>query len=251
MTTTGTEPSEGTGNGRRAVAKGVVLTLTGATAVTGGGLLALGSAMTASAQTEGATTDLVVDPGSIVIIGQDAEVANLGLGLANSGLNLAVGNSSENGAAVDQATGWHPVRELEISSVSGGGGGVLQLTGTASNTSSGTASITTGAATATGNSAATTIGQSGASAAAAGSGIAIVEQHAEVENAGVGIANSGLNLAIGNASSNGAGVSQVALGGGTTSATATASNTSGGTASITSGAASATGNSSSVSITQG
>ena len=230
----------------RSITKGVALSLSGMTALTGGGLLALGSA--ASAQTQ----DALVSPShGIALVDQDALVLNAGLGLANSGLNGAVGNGSSNNAATDQTSG-NGDTVYRLMSVGASPVVASQLTATASNTSDGTAAITTGAASATGNSATTSVSQSGAAAAAATTGIAIVHQDAAVANIGIGIANSGLNEAVGNASQNNAYVNQSTSGPGVAvSETATASNTSDGTARITTGAASATGNSSTTSITQG
>ena len=240
------DPIEGTSSGRRAVTRGVVLTLTGATAVTGGGLLSLGTALTAAAQE--------IDPGSVIVSDQDVDVTNFGLAGANSGLNAAIGNGSENGAIVEQIAGGHhlpPVYEAALLSESnGGGGGIVNLTGAASNGSDGSATISTGAASAVGNTGSTTISQT-APAPAPAPGVTVIEQDADVENIGIAGSNSGLNLAIGNASSNGAAVSQVTGHGAITNATGSATNGSNGSASITTGAASATGNSTTVSITQG
>ncbi len=240
--------------GRRAVTKGVVVTLTGATALTGGGLLALGSAMTAGAQTNGGGSH------GILQSDQGAHVDNAGLALANSGVNLAAGNASGNSAATQQGAGGAiPIVStfLEGPGGPGGPGGMggaqaTQLTATASNTSGGTAAITTGAAKATGNESSTTVEQTVPAGAVATAGIAQVDQHASVSNEGLAIANSGLNLAVGNASTNSVATSQTVVGPSkATNETATASNTSSGSATITSGAATATGNSSSTSITQG
>jgi hypothetical protein len=232
--------------GREALRKGVVVTLTGATVVTGGGLLALGSAITAGAQSAPVAH---AGPG-IEQVEQDADVLNGGLALANSGVNGAVGNNSVNVVGTDQVP-VDGINMLSAASNGGGGGGVAQLTGTATNSSDGTASVSTGAATATGNSAETSVSQSAVAAVAGTPGIAIVEQGADVANIGIGIANSGLNGAVGNNSGNSAGVVQTAGGGGTKSVTGTATNSSDGTASVTTGAATATGNRSTVSITQG
>ena len=244
MDTPITPPSADTRH--RSISKGVALSVSGMTALTGGGLLALGSAASAQAQ-----DDLVSASHGIALVHQDAEVLNLGLGLANSGLNAAVGNASSNNVGTDQTSG-NGDSVNRLMSVQDSHVLATQQTATASNASDGTAAITTGAASATGNSATTSIGQSGAAAAATTTGIAIVHQDAEVANIGIGVANSGLNLAVGNASQNNAATSQSASGSAVAvSQTATASNASDGTARITTGAASATGNDSTTSITQG
>jgi hypothetical protein len=244
------------GDRRGTLSKGVVLTVSGATALTGGGLLALGMAATAGAQTPGDP----VDPGGISLVHQWAGVDNLGAGIANSGINLGVGNASTNRVGVEQVAGFgglgpvvadgQAAAAADLVGPGPGGSGPVQANGTASNNSGGGATITTGAASATGNQSQTTVGQT----APAGdpNGINVSHQAAEVGNAGLGLANSGVNAAVGNASSNGAGVVQVVPHpGSATSLTGNASNTSGGTASITTGAASATGNNSSTTITQG
>jgi hypothetical protein len=162
---------------------------------------------------------------------QEAEVVNAGVGVANSGLNAAVGNSSDNDADVDQDAD----------------GALAFNSANTSNKSDGSASIRTGAATATGNDSRTSIAQS--ADGGDGPGVSIVVQDSDVLNAGLGIANSGLNFARGNNSENEAEVEQEAEGL-LAANTATTTNSSNGSASITTGAATGTGNRSSTGITQ-
>ena len=72
---------------------------------------------------------------------------NAGLGIANSGLNFARGNNSDNEAEVEQEAD----------------GLLAANTATTTNSSNGSASITTGAATGTGNQSSTGITQEVAS----------------------------------------------------------------------------------------
>jgi len=143
-----------------------------------------------------------------VLADQEAGVANIGVGLANSGLNAAIGNASQNGSA-----------SLQVANVSESGNGnfnaddvVASNSSEGGNTSDGTANILTGSATAIGNDAgATTVVNQASNNNIAGSGFALVDQNAAVANLGLGVANSGLNLAAGNVSQNGVLNIQVAL----------------------------------------
>jgi hypothetical protein len=205
-----------------------------------------------------------VDGLGLVLNTQVAGVANIGLGVANSGINVAVGNTSQSDATATQ--------DAEVGSGNSGPTNILtgiltaSNSGTASNASDGTANIATGAASATGNKSATRINQA-ESASVDGLGAVINTQAAGVANVGLGVANSGVNLAIGNDSNNGATLDQDALVGsnnanpglGTTqiisgSITAgnsgEAENVSDGTADIATGSAQATGNSSATVIEQ-
>jgi hypothetical protein len=198
----------------------------------------------------------------VVVNTQVAGVANVGVAAANSGLNAAVGNTSDNDAEID---------DQDIEAVTDNGpnldfnAGILTAAnnGTASNASDGTASITTGAAKATGNSSATSIDQA-ADGNVDGLGVVLNTQVAGVLNAGVGIANSGGNLAIANASDNEADLDQEidliedngpnldvnVFGAATAANSGTAENVSDGTATIRTGAADATGNASSTQLSQ-
>ncbi|HEV7888719.1 MAG TPA: hypothetical protein VGO92_14270, partial [Acidimicrobiales bacterium] len=77
------------------------------------------------------------------ITSQDANVTNAGVGVANSGGNVAVGNASDNTSGC----------------VQGAVGVIANNSCAASNTSDGTASITTGDATAVGNQSSTAVSQ--------------------------------------------------------------------------------------------
>ena len=162
---------------------------------------------------------------------QDAEVTNAGAGVANSGGNVAVGNASQNAAGCAQ----------------GAVGVVASNSCDASNSSDGTASIETGDATGVGNQSATEVEQS--KQGSSDPGLVVTVQDSDVTNAGVGIGNSGLNGAVGNASQNAALCAQGALGV-VAANSCDASNSSDGTASIETGDATGIGNQSATSIGQ-
>jgi hypothetical protein len=181
---------------------------------------------------------------------QTALVGNVGIGQSSSGGNTATGNSSENGAFVEQdaiLTEEDPGVDL----------GVVSQHGRASATSGGTAAIETGNASAVGNDSETDIGQTEDP-----SGLVINTQVAAVVNAGVANATTGGNTAIGNEALTSANLTQeVEVGqdnGSTTviagpiieSNTGEASSTSDGLATIKTGAAAATGNESGTSLRQ-
>ena len=153
---------------------------------------------------------------------QSAGVTNAGSASANSGGNTAIGNGSQNTATVNQDVG-------------GGLIGVGVTLGGPVNNSTGNATINSGAANAAGNSSDTTIGQSiegsgpgfggpggpgslvrpgvGAVAGIGGAGVGPAPcnvgrfgsfQNVNVRNEGQAEANTGNNVAIGNASTNNA-----------------------------------------------
>jgi len=133
------------------------------------------------------------------LVDQTATVVNVGLAAANSGINLAVGNVSQNTSASRQ--------NARVSEANGGDLNaddvVVSNTSDGGSTSDGHASIRTGSATATGNdSASTTVVNQAANTNIGGNGFALVDQAATVANIGIGIANSGINLAVGNVSQN-------------------------------------------------
>jgi hypothetical protein len=164
-------------------------------------------------------------PFGLDVVVQPATVVNLGVGIANSGLNFAEGNDSFNLAFNFQdATG------LLASNIAGGG-----------NASDGHASIITGPATAIGNDAITTVDQ-GADTGTNGLGLDIVYQPAFVLNAGFALANSGFNGATGN-DSFGLAINVQNTAGIIASNVANAvGNASNGSAGVASGAATAAGN---------
>jgi hypothetical protein len=133
------------------------------------------------------------DGTGLAVIGQGAGVANLGIGVANTGGNLALGNISDNLAV----------------NLQGAFGLLANNSGDASNNSDGSASIITGNATGIGNKSDTEINQG---ASPDPGGLAIVGQAAPVVNAGIGLANSGLNFGLGNGSLNDAILAQVSFG---------------------------------------
>jgi hypothetical protein len=181
-----------------------------AAAFTVGGGVALSFAMAGSAHADEITV-------------QDSNVTNAGASFANSGGNVAVGNASTNVAACAQ----------------GALGLVASNSCQSGNTSNGTANITTGAATATGNQSETTTAQ--ANDAGDDPGLVVGVQDSDVTNVGVSAANTGGNVAVGNASTNVA-VNAQGAAGLVASNHGSASNASNGTADITTGAATATGN---------
>jgi hypothetical protein len=167
------------------------------------------------------------DTASADVVVQDSDVTNAGLGVANSGGNVAVGNASQNNAATGQAAL---------------GGGLASNVATTSNESNGTAVIETGDADATGNSSTTEVQQKAATDD--DPGLDVIVQDNDVTNAGVGIANTGGNIGIGNVSQNNALTGQLAVGF-LASNVADTSNSSDGTVGIKTGDASAVGNHSS------
>ena len=148
---------------------------------------------------------------------QSAGVTNAGSAGANSGGNTAIGNSSQNTATVNQ-------------DASGGLLGVAVNLGGPTNNSSGEATVNTGAANAAGNSSDTSVGQAaihggsvggfGGPGALSGPGAGVLAGHGgpapcaagrfgsfqnvNVRNEGQAEANTGDNVAIGNASTNNA-----------------------------------------------
>jgi hypothetical protein len=165
------------------------------------------------------------------VVVQDADVTNAGVGVANSGGNVAVGNASTNVAGTGQVAV----------------GGIASNAASTSNESNGTATIETGDATGIGNQSETEITQQ--ADADGGPGVVVAVQDSDVTNAGLGVANSGGNVGIGNASTNIAGTGQVAVGG-IASNVADTSNTSDGTVGITTGDATGTGNQSKTKVAQ-
>jgi LPXTG-motif cell wall-anchored protein len=184
-----------------------------------------------------------------VLVDQAAVVLNLGVGIANSGLNTAVGNASQNG-----------VLGLGLALVLEAGDGnfnaedvVAANTTTAANNSNGSASVDTGDTEAIGNQSTTTVNQV-ADTNITGAGFDLVDSTVLVVNAGLGVANSGLNQAVGNASQNAVLGASVPLiletgdgdlniaGDAVVANTQTLANNSNGSASITTGEACAYGN---------
>ena len=187
----------------------------------------------------------------VVINAQAATVDNIGDATANSGFNFALGNRSQNDAALNST----------ITAVPDGlRAGILavSISAAATNSSDGTATIVTGAASAAGNTSDTVLSQ-GAAGNVDGLGLVTNVQNGGVRNDGTAIANSGVNAAIGNTSDNETDLGQGLLVGDvlpnpandvtaaqvTLSSAGEASNASDGTAAITTGRAHASGNRSS------
>lgn len=198
---------------------------------------------------------------------QSAGVTNAGSASANSGGNTAVGNASQNTATVTQ-------------NASGGLLGVAVNLGGPTNNSTGEATVNSGAANAVGNNSATNVGQSslqggggggiagrpvpgvGAVSGIGGSGIGAAPcaagrfgsiQEVEVRNQGQAEANTGNNVAIGNASTNNASVDSGGATGGLLGAGISIGgpvNNSSGVAVINTGPANAVGNNSTTQISQ-
>jgi hypothetical protein len=226
----------------------------GSSSITTGDATANGNVSSTDIHQE-ANVDAYGGLGSIVIVTQDVEVNNVGVGVANTGLNEATGNRTigDSTATVPQEANSLPA------------GGIAANNGSASNSTNGSADIDTGDAAASGNVSATNVSQV-ANVNAGGSlgGLVVVRQSADVNNVGVGISNTGLNEATGNfrVGDATAVTSQEASAGsilgppgggsglGVASNDGTASNTSDGTARIGTGDAWSTGNHSETHITQ-
>jgi hypothetical protein len=169
-------------------------------------------------------------PGVVVAV-QDSDVTNAGVGVANSGLNVGVGNVSNNTAVTGQlAVGLLASNNAETS-----------------NKSDGHVGIKTGDAEATGNKSKTGILQE--MHADPNAGVAVVWQESDVDNVGIGVANSGLNVGVGNASTN-TGVTLQGAIGLLASNNASTKNESNGGVEIETGDAKATGNQSETDIEQ-
>jgi len=150
------------------------------------------------------TANTNIDGSGFSLNDQNALVLNLGVGVANTGLNAAIGNASDNESDVDQDA---EVSEDDAGDLEVDGDVAVVNTSESNVESDGSASITTGAAEATGNKSSTTVNQV-ADTNISGNGFVLNDQIATVLNIGIGVANSGLNLAIGNASDNDSDVDQ-------------------------------------------
>ncbi len=187
--------------------------------------------------------------GVVVLGDQNATIVNVGIAVANTGGNVAVGNASTNGAVSKQ---------FSNSTNTGGGDSVAANTGALSNNSDGSAGIITGDATAVGNVATNNVTQvTNINAPGAMGVIVLTDQNAAAANVGIGIANTGLNTAVGNLSPSTSRAIQGAVSGAgppaddnVASNDAIVSNDSNGSASINTGAANAAGNRSTTNLTQ-
>jgi hypothetical protein len=131
------------------------------------------------------------------LLDQRSTVLNEGEGVANSGRNTAIGNTSfnTNGNDQDNVISESGAGRLNLRDV------VQSNIASTNNTSNGGAVITTGNATAYGNATNTKIGVA-ADLALTTMGFAIVDQRSRVVNDGDAFANTGGNLAVGNDSLN-------------------------------------------------
>ena len=198
--------------------------------------------------------------GGVLVLSQDALVVNAGLGVSNTGLNVAVGNAA---GALAPGNGNNAGVLQNAENTSGGLGGATN-SGSASNDSNGKATISTGNASATGNKSWTTVNQVAGSGDGDGDagGLTVLTQLGGALNAGAALANTGVNGAVGNASLNAASVgdpNNLALpqntevdvdGIGFANNSASATNASDGTAWITTGDANAIGNDSRTNVMQ-
>ncbi|MCA1683919.1 MAG: hypothetical protein LC708_02155, partial [Actinobacteria bacterium] len=198
-----------------------------------------------------------------VIGDQTSSVVNFGAASADTGSNIAFGNVSLNDAATNQTNaGVTADSVFANASVNATDVAVVNNAAT-SNTSDGSASITTGAASATGNASDTSVTQE-LNAGISGDGFVLSDQDSAVFNVGFADADTGDNLAFGNASYNDADTSQRArvragsvFGDASVAAediavtnSADTSNDSDGSAAITTGDAFAAGNDSATDVTQ-
>lgn len=202
-----------------------------------------GDANSVGNQSTTSSTQVADGGDGLAVIDQESDTDNTGVAVANTGINLAVGNNSDNTTSVDQTA----------KANNNGGDGIAVNTANASNNSTGSASITTGDANALGNSSSTQVVQV---ADADGDSLFIVDQEQDTDNFGLALANSGINLAVGNDSVNDStGVSQSSTangnaGDGVAVNDTSAANNSTGSATVATGNARALGNQSQDSTTQ-
>jgi hypothetical protein len=198
-------------------------TSNGTATIATGAATAVGNSSDTGISQAAATGPDGLAPGLDVVI-QDSDVINIGLAVANSGGNLAVGNNSFN---------------LDLN-LQGAVGLVASNVGGAGNSSNGTAAILTGPATAVGNDSVTGVDQ--AANTGSGPGLNLVFQDPFILNAGFALANSGINGAVGNNSFNLALNVQLAAGLIASNVNDAVGNTSNGNAGVATGAANAAGN---------
>lgn len=175
---------------------------------------------------EGITTD----------VGQSADVVNNGTAVGNSGANVAVGNASSSAGTTGQGTG------VNGSTAPSSG---PSMTSGSSNTSTGTGTVGTGSSGAVGNQDRSSI-QQGIVAVVTEDGRIEILQVALIVNIGIGWANSGDNVGIGNLASNTIFTGPGGGGGGTS----VGLNGANGVVGIGSGNATVVGNTGSTTITQ-
>jgi hypothetical protein len=148
--------------------------------------------------------DADVDGSGLVVGPQLGLIANVGIGVANSGINGSVGNLSNNQATTTQTSTFDPNGDLTVfGPVTVGSSG-----GVATNASDGDSCVCTGNAVATGNVSTSTLSQD--LVIGVDDGLSVVPMTGTILNAGFGLANSGVNAAIGNVSQNRAVATQTA-----------------------------------------
>ena len=198
-----------------------------------------------------------VDGMGLVVGPQFGIIANVGIGVANSGINGSVGNASSSTAASDQDASFNPAVAADPTTVVGPL--TVGNSGSTTNASDGDACACTGDAVATGNVSTSTLSQD--LNIGVDDGLSVVPMNGIILNAGFGLANSGVNLAIGNVSQNLAtsdqdltlnpGAPDTLVGPQTFVNGGGADNASAGTGKVGTGNANATGNISSSDLVQG
>ncbi len=165
----------------------------GSASITTGAALAVGNDTTTVVNQ---TSDTNIAGTGFALVDQALTVANLGASIANSGLNVAVGNASQNNA-----------NNTQVARIAEAGAGNLNVedavaanNATQWNQSDGSASITTGNAHGTGNRSSTFANQTADNDITKGWNL--VDQGGLIVNLGLGVSNSGLNIALGNGSQN-------------------------------------------------
>jgi hypothetical protein len=149
-----------------------------------------------------------IDGLGLILNPQVAVVANVGVGVATSGVNRATGNESENETAGGQEA-WIASENGDTALTFAAPIMVGSNQGTSSASSDGSAAIHTGGARATGNRSETELSQD-AGGWVSGLGVVLNTQVGAVVNVGLAQANTGDNDAIGNTSGNRAGLGQSA-----------------------------------------
>lgn len=134
--------------------------------------------------------------GGLVNADQNATNTNIGIAVANTGGNIAVGNASQNNANANQTA----------TATGTGGDKIASNIADATNHSDGSATIVTGDANAVGNTSTNNTVQT--LDAHSPGGLVLVDQNVNNLNFGVGFANTGLNIGIGNASVNNSSANQ-------------------------------------------
>lgn len=172
--------------------------------------------------------------GQPVIVDQNSDTTNIGIGVSNTGLNAALGNVSTNDITVDQTA----------DATSTDGDAIASNSGDVSNNSDGSASIITGNANALGSQSTNRTVQ--VVDASDPDSLVLADQNVTNLNLGLAFANTGLNFGAGNLSTNTVNPTQTATASGDGDAIAPNSlvvdNVTNGSVVIATGNAGATGN---------